>query len=309
MRGDPGERRRFLDDLLVSRHPRYAASAPTTTGCCGSARALLKTARAAAAGDLRTLDVWDGHLARHGAALLAGAAGAGRGARAAAPSRRSPRSRPTLGADRAAATGQAWSGELPADAGGAGGAAARRAGAGAPAGGGARRVPGRPAPRRPRAAARRRPGQGLRQPRRVLVARAGAAARRPTGCCCADDVEPVLVLDDVFAELDAQPPASAGRGRRARRAGADHRRGRGGRAGRARRRPVRGERRGVSRRGSRRTSDVSASERDLAQAGDKPVDTVDNSATTGDDEHKRPPVALEDRRRDPIRAGCPQPWG
>jgi DNA replication and repair protein RecF len=32
--------------------------------------ALLKTARAA--GDLRTLDVWDGHLAHHGALLLAG---------------------------------------------------------------------------------------------------------------------------------------------------------------------------------------------------------------------------------------------
>jgi len=70
VRGDPGERRRFLDDLLVSRIPRYAAVRSDYDRVLRQRSALLKTARSG--GDLRTLDVWDGHLARHGAALLAG---------------------------------------------------------------------------------------------------------------------------------------------------------------------------------------------------------------------------------------------
>jgi DNA replication and repair protein RecF len=70
VRGDPGERRRFLDDLLVSRYPRYAAVRADYDRVLRQRSALLKTARNG--GDLRTLDVWDGHLARHGAALLAG---------------------------------------------------------------------------------------------------------------------------------------------------------------------------------------------------------------------------------------------
>lgn len=70
VRGDPGERRRFLDDLLVARHPRFAAVRADYERVLRQRSALLKTARAG--GDLRTLDVWDGHLARHGAELLAG---------------------------------------------------------------------------------------------------------------------------------------------------------------------------------------------------------------------------------------------
>ena len=70
VRGDPGERRRFLDDLLVSRWPRFAGIRSEYDRVVRQRSALLKTARAA--GDLRTLDSWDGHLARHGAALLAG---------------------------------------------------------------------------------------------------------------------------------------------------------------------------------------------------------------------------------------------
>jgi DNA replication and repair protein RecF len=70
VRGDPGERRRFLDDLLVSRYPRYAAVRSDYDRVLRQRSALLKTARGG--GDLRTLDVWDGHLARHGAVLLAG---------------------------------------------------------------------------------------------------------------------------------------------------------------------------------------------------------------------------------------------
>lgn len=70
VRGDPGERRRFLDDLLVARFPRYAGVRADYDRVLRQRSALLKTARAG--GDLRTLDVWDGHLAHHGAALLAG---------------------------------------------------------------------------------------------------------------------------------------------------------------------------------------------------------------------------------------------
>lgn len=70
VKGDPGERRRFADELLVSRWPRFAGVRSDYDRVVRQRSALLKTARAA--GDLRTLDSWDGHLARHGAALLAG---------------------------------------------------------------------------------------------------------------------------------------------------------------------------------------------------------------------------------------------
>ncbi|MDQ2707429.1 MAG: DNA replication/repair protein RecF [Actinomycetota bacterium] len=78
VRGDPGERRRFLDELLVSRWPRYAGVRADYERVVRQRSALLKTARAAGGrggerfSDLSTLDVWDGHLATHGAALLAG---------------------------------------------------------------------------------------------------------------------------------------------------------------------------------------------------------------------------------------------
>ena len=76
VRGDPGERRRFLDELLVQRTPRYAGVRADYDRVLKQRGALLKSARAhrgsGAGGDLRTLDVWDGHLARFGAELLAG---------------------------------------------------------------------------------------------------------------------------------------------------------------------------------------------------------------------------------------------
>jgi DNA replication and repair protein RecF len=84
VRGDPAERRRFLDELLVARNPRYAGVRADYERALRQRNSLLKTAafgrRAAARGgtgggtgaDLRTLDVWDQHLARHGAELLAG---------------------------------------------------------------------------------------------------------------------------------------------------------------------------------------------------------------------------------------------
>lgn len=76
VRGDPSERRRFLDELLVLRTPRYAGVRADYDRVLRQRNALLKSAtaarRAGSKGDIGTLDVWDGHLARHGAELLAG---------------------------------------------------------------------------------------------------------------------------------------------------------------------------------------------------------------------------------------------
>ncbi|MDG4822178.1 DNA replication/repair protein RecF [Asanoa sp. WMMD1127] len=78
VRGDPAERRRYLDDLLVARQPRYAGVRADYDRVVKQRNALLRTAYLARktggtrGGDLSTLDVWDAHLARHGAELLAG---------------------------------------------------------------------------------------------------------------------------------------------------------------------------------------------------------------------------------------------
>jgi DNA replication and repair protein RecF len=78
VRGDPGERRRFLDDLLVARFPRFAGIRSDYERVLRQRTALLKSARAAPArssasgGMMATLDTWDEHLARAGAPLIAG---------------------------------------------------------------------------------------------------------------------------------------------------------------------------------------------------------------------------------------------
>jgi DNA replication and repair protein RecF len=77
VKGDPAERRRFLDDLLVTRLPRYAGVRADYERVLKQRNALLKSAGVARAGrsggeNLSTLDVWDAHLARFGAELLAG---------------------------------------------------------------------------------------------------------------------------------------------------------------------------------------------------------------------------------------------
>ena len=76
VRGDPAERRRYLDDLLVARQPRYAGVRTDYERVLKQRNALLRTAylaRKVGAGerDLSTLDVWDAHLAQHGAELMA----------------------------------------------------------------------------------------------------------------------------------------------------------------------------------------------------------------------------------------------
>ncbi len=90
VKGDPGERRRFLDDLLVAMAPRYAAIRADYDRVVRQRTALLKSAgshrfsggskggrppwdaKAARSRDtvMSTLDVWDAHLARAGAELL-----------------------------------------------------------------------------------------------------------------------------------------------------------------------------------------------------------------------------------------------
>lgn len=77
VRGDPGERRRFLDELLVLRAPRYAGVRSDYEKVLRQRNALLKTAGRRRSGTpdpyaLSTLDVWDNHLAEAGAQLLAG---------------------------------------------------------------------------------------------------------------------------------------------------------------------------------------------------------------------------------------------
>jgi DNA replication and repair protein RecF len=79
VKGDPGERRRFLDDLLVAMAPRYAAVRADYDRVLRQRTALLKSAgpkggprgnRQSREAVMSTLDVWDAHLARAGAELL-----------------------------------------------------------------------------------------------------------------------------------------------------------------------------------------------------------------------------------------------
>ncbi len=77
VKGDPSDRRRFLDDLLVLRTPRLAGVRADYDRVLRQRNSLLKTAGAARRGSdsqesaLSTLGVWDSHLAHSGAELLA----------------------------------------------------------------------------------------------------------------------------------------------------------------------------------------------------------------------------------------------
>jgi DNA replication and repair protein RecF len=75
VRGDPGERRRYLDELASVRRPRVAAIRADYDKVLKQRTALLKSAAGSRfrgdVGVLETLDVWDGHLAAHGAELMA----------------------------------------------------------------------------------------------------------------------------------------------------------------------------------------------------------------------------------------------
>ncbi|MFG3496093.1 DNA replication/repair protein RecF [Streptomyces sp. NPDC047928] len=76
VKGDPGERRRFLDELITARSPRMAGVRSDYDRVLRQRNTLLKSAAMARrhggrSMDLSTLDVWDQHLARAGAELLA----------------------------------------------------------------------------------------------------------------------------------------------------------------------------------------------------------------------------------------------
>ncbi|WP_420109032.1 DNA replication/repair protein RecF [Mycolicibacter arupensis] len=75
VRGDPGERRRYLDELASVRRPRIAGVRADYDKVLRQRTALLKSAPGALhRGDrtvLDTLDVWDSQLALHGAELMA----------------------------------------------------------------------------------------------------------------------------------------------------------------------------------------------------------------------------------------------
>lgn len=76
VKGDPSDRRHFLDDLLVLRTPRLAGTKADYDRVLKQRNSLLKTAGSARRGGstsesaLATLEVWDDHLARLGAELL-----------------------------------------------------------------------------------------------------------------------------------------------------------------------------------------------------------------------------------------------
>ncbi|AKN15693.1 recombination protein F [Mycobacterium haemophilum DSM 44634] len=75
VRGDPADRRRYLDDLATVRRPVIAAVRADYDKVLRQRTALLKSLAAARyrsdQGALDTLDVWDTRLAEHGAELMA----------------------------------------------------------------------------------------------------------------------------------------------------------------------------------------------------------------------------------------------
>jgi DNA replication and repair protein RecF len=76
VKGDPAERRRFLDDLLTSRWPRLAGVRADYDRVLRQRNTLLKSLSGRARGGAAspeaasTLDVWDSHLATAGSELL-----------------------------------------------------------------------------------------------------------------------------------------------------------------------------------------------------------------------------------------------
>ena len=220
VRGDPTERRRFLDELLVSRTPRLAGVRSDYDRVLKQRNALLKTARLARGDALATLDVWDGHLVDLGSQLLA--------------------ARLRLIADLAPHVAQAYAGIAEAAAGSGAAAAGLGYASTVPLAGDGSTLPeGATLPTtaeladslRARLAERRRDetdrGMTLVGPHRDdLVIHLGAAPAKgfashgeswslalalklaTFALFRADGEEPILVLDDVFATLDADRRAA-----------------------------------------------------------------------------------------------------
>ena len=75
VKGDPSDRRKFIDDLLIQRTPRLAGTRSDYERTLKQRNALLKSAsiarRSAGTEMLRTLQVWDEQLAAFGSELVA----------------------------------------------------------------------------------------------------------------------------------------------------------------------------------------------------------------------------------------------
>jgi DNA replication and repair protein RecF len=72
VKGDPDQRRRYLDELLVSMRPRYAGVRADYDRVLRQRTALLKSAKARGAVPAEAMQVWDDHLVSVGATLTAG---------------------------------------------------------------------------------------------------------------------------------------------------------------------------------------------------------------------------------------------
>jgi DNA replication and repair protein RecF len=72
VKGDPDQRRRYLDDLLVAMRPRYAGVRADYERVLRQRTALLKSAKVRGAVPAGALEVWDDHLVTAGAQLIAG---------------------------------------------------------------------------------------------------------------------------------------------------------------------------------------------------------------------------------------------
>jgi DNA replication and repair protein RecF len=70
VKGDPSDRRRFLDSLLVLRTPRLAGVRADYDRVLKQRNTLLKSARGRRNVEIATLDIWDDNLARTGAELV-----------------------------------------------------------------------------------------------------------------------------------------------------------------------------------------------------------------------------------------------
>ena len=71
VRGDPSGRRRFLDELLILRNPRLSGVIGDYERSLRQRNTLLKSIRASNVSQLTTLDVWDEKLVQYGAEIIA----------------------------------------------------------------------------------------------------------------------------------------------------------------------------------------------------------------------------------------------
>jgi DNA replication and repair protein RecF len=72
VKGDPDQRRRYLDDLMVATRPRFAGIRSDYERVVRQRTALLKSARARGYGTPAALEVWDEQLVTTGAQITAG---------------------------------------------------------------------------------------------------------------------------------------------------------------------------------------------------------------------------------------------